>query len=97
MKGFGIFLMILGGVLIFFTGIFGLILIVACFIFVVVGNSGNKEREEKRTRMQLADEEREKEYFIAKRTKELMETKGLSIMDAKTQAEMDYILEKNKR
>ena len=47
--------------------------------------------------MQLADEEREKEYFIAKRTKELMETKGLSIMDAKTQAEMDYILEKNKR
>ena len=46
MKGFGIFLMILGGVLIFFTGIFGLILIVAGFIFVVVGNSGNKKELE---------------------------------------------------
>lgn len=94
MKGFGIFLMILGGIFIFFFPPFALILIVAGFIFLTVGKNSQKEKVEMYNKKQENDLAKEKELYIAKRTKELMEAKGISVLEAKAEAEMEFIIEK---
>ena len=74
----------------------------------LVGGSGAKDRkiaEESKKELEKIQENQkkekeiteEREVYIAKRTKELMDTKDLSILEAKAQAEMEYILEQNEK
>lgn len=98
----GILSLLLGG------GAVGFFIIIVGIVLMLVGGSGAKDRkiaEESKKELEKIQENQkkekeiteEREVYIAKRTKELMDTKDLSILEAKAQAEMEYILEQNEK
>ncbi|WP_302820505.1 hypothetical protein [Fusobacterium ulcerans] len=107
MRILGIILLILGILSLPFGGA-GFFIIIVGIILILAGGSGAKNRKiaeeskkelEKIQENQKKDKEiiEEREVYIAKRTKELMDKNELSILEAKAQAEMEYILEKNEQ
>ncbi|WP_373077283.1 hypothetical protein [Fusobacterium varium] len=81
----GIILLIVG--IISFGGVVGFFILIVGIILILVACSREKEKE-------IA---KEKEICIAKRTKELMGIKNLSILEAKAQVEMEYIFKHNNK
>lgn len=58
-----------------------------------------KYKQEQKRKQQEEEEKGEKdnkELWIAKRTKTLMDNDGLGILEAQAQANMEYVLEENK-